>query len=68
VEVDVGVVVGMEVLLLLVVVVVAVVMESVGEVAVSVGTVRENTGVFDLVENKGIEAVKDNEKMRNKVQ
>lgn len=55
-EVDVGVVVGMEVLLLLVVVVV--VMESVGEVAVSVGTVRENTGVLVLVENKGIEAAR----------
>jgi hypothetical protein len=55
VEVDVGVVVGMEVLLLLVVVVV---MESVGEVAVSVGTVRENTGVLVLVENKGIEAAR----------
>lgn len=54
-EVDVGVVVGMEVLLLLVVVVV---MESVGEVAVSVGTVRENTGVLVLVENKGIEAAR----------
>jgi hypothetical protein len=55
VEVDVGVVVGMEVLLLLLVVVV---MESVGEVAVSVGTVRENTGVLVLVENKGIEAAR----------
>ena len=54
VEVDVGVIVGME---LLVVLLVVVVMESVEVVAVSVG-VMEITGVFVLVENKGAVAVK----------
>jgi len=57
VEVDVGVIVGME---LLVVLLVVVVMESVEVVAVSVG-VMEITGVFVLVENKGAVASGPNE-------